>query len=94
MTREDILDKALNLITGDRAKQYGDAKDNHIAIATGWNHIVQRAYDTHGTLTPEHVALMMDWLKTCRLLTDVTHEDSWVDKAGYTALGGEIATKD
>ena len=55
MTREEILDQALNLITGDRAKQYGDSKDNHLAIATGWNHIVQKVYKTHGTLTLEHV---------------------------------------
>ena len=36
---------------------------------------------------------MMDWLKSCRLLGELNHEDSWVDKLGYTALGGEIADK-
>jgi len=33
---------------------------------------------------------MMDWLKTTRLLNDTSHQDSWVDKAGYSALGAEI----
>jgi hypothetical protein len=34
-----------------------------------------------------HVALMMDWVKTSRLLETIDHADSWVDKAAYSALG-------
>jgi hypothetical protein len=40
------------------------------------------------------VALMMDWLKTSRLLGTLDHADSWVDKAGYTALGGEFSERE
>jgi len=56
---------------------------------------MRKALDTTGYLTPEHVALMMDWLKTARLLggNDLGHLDSWTDKIGYAALGGEIATE-
>lgn len=61
-------------------------------IADGWNIIMSSALDTTGYLTPAHVALMMDWLKTARLLGgDMSHDDSWTDKIGYSALGGEIA---
>jgi|TARA_R110002073_G_scaffold319293_1_gene493851 hypothetical protein len=33
---------------------------------------------------------MMDWLKTARLLNDLNKADSWIDKCGYSALGGEF----
>jgi hypothetical protein len=36
----------------------------------------------------------MDWVKTSRLLETINHEDSWIDKAGYTALGAEFVTRD
>jgi hypothetical protein len=32
----------------------------------------------------------MDWLKTSRLLVTLDHQDSWIDKAAYTALGAEF----
>jgi hypothetical protein len=91
MKRDEILDTAKALINGDRAKDYGDADLNHQRIADGWNIILQSALDTHGYFTPMHVALMMDWVKTSRLLNTLDHSDSWVDKAAYSALGGEFA---
>jgi hypothetical protein len=94
INRTEILEKADNLIKGDRAKDYGDAYQNHDKIAEGWNVIVQSAFSTHGRITPSHVALMMDWVKTARLLNTINHEDSWIDKAGYTALGAEFSTKE
>jgi len=86
MNRSELLDQAKKLINGPRAKDYGDAYDNHQRIADGWNVIVNAA---EGNLTPAHVALMMDWVKTARLLETMDHEDSWIDKCGYSALGGE-----
>jgi hypothetical protein len=94
MKRDEILDTAKTLINGDRAKDYGDAYLNHQRIADGWNIIIQAAFEKHGYLTPMHVALMMDWLKTSRLLNTIDHADSWVDKAAYSALGGEFADEE
>lgn len=94
MKRDEILDTAKTLINGDRAKDYGDAYLNHQRIADGWNIIAQAAYETEGYITPMHVALMMDWVKTSRLLNTITHADSWVDKTAYSALGGEFADRD
>ena len=37
MNREDILKTAIGLINGDRAKDYGDALDNHNRIAELWS---------------------------------------------------------
>ena len=82
-----IFKKANEYITGPRNKEYGNAYDNFDDITIGWNVIMKRALDTHGYITPAHSTLMMDWLKTCRILRTIDHEDSWIDKAGYTALG-------
>lgn len=84
-SRREILAEAAQLIDGQRAKDYGDAKDNFARIAVGWSEILQ------SQVTAAQVALCMDWLKTCRLITSPDHRDSWIDKAGYVGLGGEIA---
>jgi|TARA_R110000824_G_scaffold160965_6_gene336076 hypothetical protein len=90
MKRDEILKEAENLINGDRAKDYGEAEVNFERIASGWNVIIEGALNNPGYLTPKHVALMMDWVKTARLIETIDHDDSWVDKAGYSALGGEF----
>jgi len=87
MTRDEILDTAKELISGQRAQDYGDAFHNFDRIAAGWNIIVDNC---KGELTAKHVALMMDWVKTCRLMETIDHEDSWIDKCGYSALGGSF----
>ena len=86
MKREDVLREAEKLINGQRAKDYGDAYHNHNRI--------KGALVSHGYLTAAHVALMMDWVKTSRLIETIDHTDSWLDKAGYTALGAEFTHKE
>jgi len=87
----DVLERAISLVHGQRAKDYGDAADSFQRIADGWNIIVR---STDGDLTPEHVALMLDWMKSARLLQSMAHADSWVDKAGYASLGAELALRE
>ena len=94
MKREQVLATAEELINGQRAEDYGDAYDNFLRIAEGWNIIIREAMTTHGYVTPQHVALMMDWLKTARLLNGTDHDDSWIDKCGYSALGAEFTQRD
>lgn len=85
--RYQTLSEAADLIGGQRAADYGDAAENFAHIAAGWSIILG------ADVTAHEVALCMDWLKTCRLIGTPTHHDSWVDKAGYTALGSELAQK-
>jgi hypothetical protein len=94
MKRDEVLDTAKELINGSRAKDYGDAYENFERIAEGWNTIIRNAMNTHGHVTPQHVALMMDWVKTARLLNDIDKADSWIDKCGYSALGGEFTERE
>ena len=89
MNRRDILDAALALITGDRDRDYGAARDNFDAIAAAWT--LQLGPKLARGLTAEDVAMCMAQLKLMRLRTTPNHPDSWIDLAGYAALGGEVS---
>jgi len=87
LTRDQILSDASALINGDRHDDYGSAYDNHLRIATIWGVILGVP------VTPAQVALCMAGVKIARLANDITKTDSWIDLAGYAALGGEMATQ-
>ena len=42
-------------------------------------------------ILPSDVAIIMALVKIARLAASPGHEDSWIDLAGYAALGAEIA---
>lgn len=88
MDRVDVLRAAGELINGDRARQYGEAHDTHARIGQMWAAILGVA-----AVSPAEVALCMDAVKSIRAAKNPQYEDSWVDKAGYSALGGEFATE-
>jgi|TARA_R100000664_G_C2691618_1_gene95508 hypothetical protein len=83
MKRDQILDKAKVLISGERAKDYGDAYLNHKRIAELWSPILDK------DITVEQVYACMIAVKLSRLIETPDHEDSWIDICGYAALGGE-----
>ena len=83
MKREQILDKAKTLISGERAKDYGDAYLNHKRIAELWSPILDK------DITVKQVYACMIAVKLSRLIETPDHEDSWIDICGYAALGGE-----
>lgn len=85
-SRDDILQVAMSLINGDRAKDYGDAYTNHKRIADLWSVILERE------ITVKHVILCMVAMKMARLIHS-DKEDSWVDICGYGAIGGEFNGK-
>tara|TARA_R100001369_G_C3225270_1_gene150935 strand:- start:77 stop:397 length:321 start_codon:yes stop_codon:yes gene_type:complete len=87
-TRDELLDKAKELVTGDRDKEYGDAFTNFNDIAQGWGLILGKQ------ITREDIALCMIWVKMARLSKTPSHQDSWIDIAGYAGLGGEIGSMD
>lgn len=81
--RTQILEEAKEVINGPRAEDYGPIEENFQRIATGWEVILGTS------VAPRQVALCMDWLKTCRLIHS-HHIDSYIDKAGYSAIAGEL----
>jgi hypothetical protein len=82
MTRDEILQTAQALINGERASEYGDAKQNFQDIADLWSVFLGRK------ITRQEVAVCMVLFKCARLMNS-NKEDSWVDVCGYAALGGE-----
>jgi hypothetical protein len=87
MNRDEVLADAKEKINGPRAKDYGDAYENHDKIAKMWSAILGME------VTVAQVYQCMLAVKIGRLITTPEHEDTWVDIAGYAALGGEISEK-
>lgn len=88
MTRIEILDLANECVCGDRNLQYGEPEDNFNTIAKFWSAFL----DIH--ITAPQVAAMMILMKTARIKASAGRDtDSWVDAAGYSACGGEIAIR-
>jgi hypothetical protein len=84
-----IADEAVQLITGDRDDDYGDAFDDFTRTGKMWAPILGL-----DEVTPEQVALCMIILKVRRITVSPGKRDHWVDIIGYAALGGEIALRD
>ena len=84
----DVLEEAKDLIYGQRADDYGDAQSNFQRMADLVNPIIKKA---DGNLTATDMALVMIQVKIARLQESPDHEDSWIDIAGYAALGAQIA---
>ena len=87
MKRDKLLDEAKNLVNGPRAKDYGDAYENHERVAQLWGTILGQ------DVSVSQVCQCLIALKLARLIVSPTHTDSWVDIAGYASLGGEIDGK-
>jgi hypothetical protein len=87
MKRDKLLDEAKNLVNGPRARDYGDAYENHERVAQLWSTILGQDV----SVSQVYQCLMA--LKLARLIVSPTHTDSWVDIAGYASLGGEIDGK-
>lgn len=83
--RSKTLMKAESLVNGDRAKDYGDARDSFTRLAQIWSAILGRE------VSAAQVAICLAALKLSRLSQSPDHADSWVDLAGYAALGAEVS---
>ena len=98
MSREAILEAAMECVCSDRNKQYGDPEDNFSTIAKLWSVYLAATGLGDGQedwrlITPEDVAVMMNLLKVARIATGTQKDDSWIDAIGYMACGGEIASR-
>lgn len=85
MKKEQVLIDASNLIAGQRAEDYGSVDRNFANIAAMWSVLLEK------DITAAEVALCMAAVKMCRLINTPSHEDSWIDLAGYAAIGGEVS---
>ena len=91
MTKEEILKKAKDLISGDRNDTHGDAFQNHAEIAEFWNIFLDKKLQPMASITAEDVALMMVLLKISRNTQGKKNNlDNFIDMCGYAAIAGEI----
>ena len=91
MTKEEILKKAKELITGDRNDTHGDAYRNHAEIAEFWIIFLDKKLKPMASLTAEDVALMMVLMKISRNSQGKkSNIDNFIDMCGYAAIAGEI----
>ena len=91
MTKEEILKKARDLITGDRNETHGDAFQNHAEIAEFWNIFLDKKLQPMASITAEDVALMMVLMKISRNTQGKKNNlDNFIDMCGYAAIAGEM----
>lgn len=74
--KKSILEKAEEIVSGDRAEDYGDMRTSFDNIAKMWSVIVGKE------VTARQVGLMMIALKLCRE-NNKHKEDNLIDVAGY-----------
>lgn len=84
----DVLERAISLIHGQRAKDYGDAQSSFQRMADLVNPIIKKA---DSNLSASDMAIVMIQVKIARLQESPDHVDSWTDIAGYAALGAQLA---
>lgn len=82
---ENVLERANELVNGDRQDVYGDPHANHQRIADLWNAYLSGS--TNDKITPADVVAMMMLVKVSRLMNTSDHFDTWVDIAGYAQVG-------
>ena len=91
MTKEEILKKAKDLISGDRNDTHGDAFQNHAEIAEFWNIFLDKKLQPMASISAEDVALMMVLMKISRNNQGKKNNlDNFIDMCGYAAIAGEI----
>ena len=86
--RARCLAKAAGAVLKQRNANYGAPEDNFKNIADLW------AVYKGVPFSRADVAVMTGLIKVSRLMHSPTHEDSWVDLAGYAACGLASAEAD
>tara|TARA_R110000824_G_scaffold309006_1_gene496417 strand:+ start:584 stop:955 length:372 start_codon:yes stop_codon:yes gene_type:complete len=87
----EVLERAISLIHGQRAKDYGDAQSSFQRMADLVSPIIKKA---DGNLSASDMALVMIQVKIARLQESPNHADSWIDIAGYAGLGAQLALRE
>ena len=85
-----MLQRAHEIIYGDREQTYGSPDKNLQTIADYWSTHLSNQLNEKIVLTCADVCEMMILLKVARLGNNPTHADSLLDIAGYAALQDRI----
>lgn len=88
--RETILREANRIIHGDRQQDYGPPVDSFTRLAEALNLVLRPKLREGVELDAVDAAVLMIAMKLSRLAGGDRKDDTWVDLAGYSALGAEI----
>ena len=91
MKSNDILEKAIEIVDGDRQEKYGDKGETHDKIAKLWE--VWLKIRKPGPLDRTDVATMMALMKVVRSTCGSYNEDDYVDMVAYMSFAGEFEQK-
>jgi len=93
LNRSEILFKANGAISRARNVTYGEPQDDFACTAELWDSYITRITQVRGlpSIRPSDISAMMILLKISRLANSPGEMDHWIDIAGYSAIGGEIA---
>lgn len=84
-----VLEEAQAITSGDRLRDYDDARANHERIAGAWNWYLGARKEPREDITPTDAAMMMALLKVARIAYR-PKRDSFVDLAGYARCAAQI----
>ncbi|AXH47319.1 hypothetical protein SEA_EDEN_24 [Microbacterium phage Eden] len=90
--RQEVLGTASNLIHGDREDDYGRPIDSFRRVAQAFNVVLEGL--GHPPIDATTAAKLMIALKLSRLSGGDNKLDTWVDLAGYAALGFEVHSQE
>lgn len=85
---KQILSEAMQVIDA-RGDHYGTPYENWSTIADFWTVYLQDKLKDGEKITASDHGLMMDLVKTARLMQTEGHYDSLLDKCGYVAAAVE-----
>ena len=89
MKKKAILEKASDIICGEREKDYGDSNSSLDYTAVAWSAYLSACMGKDIEIAASDVACMMIMLKCIRQCHGEGVIDNWIDMAGYAAIGGE-----
>lgn len=85
MKREEVLQKAEEIVKGARQQAYGNPEDCFTSIANLWGSYLNMSLST------TDVAMLMVLLKVARTKGRMGYADNYIDIAGYAACAGELS---
>lgn len=94
MKAPEIATQAASLIGGDRAEAYGDAFTHYAALASLVNGYLMPMGKLNKPLDAADVLTFLELMKINRRRFGPFRADDYVDGCGYTALNGEIASRE
>ena len=94
MRKGKMLLEEAGAVIDARGDHYGTPLQNWTRISELWTAFLRDKLKEGEKITPLDHGLMMDLVKTARLIETPEHWDSYVDKCGYAAAAVECLTKD